>query len=159
MIKCSLILQKTWCVAKPSADESALLENIDYACTHVDCGIFQKGCPCFYPDNPVNHASVAMNLYYQAKGRNWWNCDFKNSGLIVSTDPSKHHNPLQGLQPHHCKHQSSFFRSLTGIHSEVFLVLLWISRLRKLHLRVTGGEEDCYLSANSDVSCQQHKVV
>ncbi|KAJ6423544.1 hypothetical protein OIU84_024499, partial [Salix udensis] len=35
----------------------------------------------------INHASVAMNLYYQCKGRNQWNCDFRNSGLIVVTDP------------------------------------------------------------------------
>lgn len=36
----------------------------------------------------MNHASIAMNLYYQSKGRNHWNCDFRASGLIVMTDPS-----------------------------------------------------------------------
>ncbi|KAI4339287.1 hypothetical protein MLD38_024247 [Melastoma candidum] len=54
----------------------------------VDCGVLRKGCPCFYPDNLMSHASIAMNLYYQAKGRNKWNCDFRSSGLIVVTDPS-----------------------------------------------------------------------
>ncbi|XP_011083292.2 glucan endo-1,3-beta-D-glucosidase [Sesamum indicum] len=80
--------QKSWCVAKPSSDEATLLANINYACSQVDCRILQKGCPCFSPDNLINHASIAMNLYYRAKGRNHWNCYFKNSGLIVVTDPS-----------------------------------------------------------------------
>ncbi|TXG46528.1 hypothetical protein EZV62_027974 [Acer yangbiense] len=80
--------KKTWCVAKPSTDEASLLANINYACSHVDCRILQKGCSCFSPDNLINHASIAMNLYYQAKGRNLWNCDFKCSGLIVITNPS-----------------------------------------------------------------------
>ncbi|KAL3736084.1 hypothetical protein ACJRO7_025089 [Eucalyptus globulus] len=80
--------QKTWCLAKPSSDQAALLANINFACSQVDCQILQKGCPCFYPNNLINHASIAMNLYFQANGRNWWNCDFRKSGLIVMTDPS-----------------------------------------------------------------------
>ncbi|KAI3466007.1 hypothetical protein Pfo_022670 [Paulownia fortunei] len=80
--------QKSWCVAKPSSEQGTLLANIEYACSQVDCGILQKGCPCFTPDNLINHASIAMNLYYQSKGRNYWNCYFGNSGLIVITDPS-----------------------------------------------------------------------
>ena len=82
------VLQKTWCVARPSSDHATLLANIDYACSQVDCRIMQKGCPCFYPDNLINHASIAMNLYYNSKGKNQWNCDFRGSGLIVITDPS-----------------------------------------------------------------------
>ncbi|XP_022982185.1 major pollen allergen Ole e 10-like isoform X1 [Cucurbita maxima] len=80
--------QKTWCVPRPSSDHATLLANIDYACSQVDCRIMQKGCPCFYPDNLINHASIAMNLYYNSKGKNQWNCDFRGSGLIVITDPS-----------------------------------------------------------------------
>ncbi|XP_072959382.1 major pollen allergen Ole e 10-like [Typha angustifolia] len=80
--------QKTWCVAKPSSDDATLLANLNYACSQVDCSVLQKGCPCFYPDNLISHASIAMNLYYQSRGRNFWNCYFKNSGLIVLTDPS-----------------------------------------------------------------------
>ncbi|KAJ8534516.1 hypothetical protein K7X08_016244 [Anisodus acutangulus] len=80
--------QKTWCVAKPSSDEKTLQENINYACSQVDCRILQKGCTCSSPDNLMNHASIAMNLYYQAKGRNHWNCHFGNSALVVLTDPS-----------------------------------------------------------------------
>ncbi|KAE8683728.1 pentatricopeptide repeat-containing protein [Hibiscus syriacus] len=80
--------QKSWCVAKPSSDQATLLANINFACSQVDCRVMRKGCPCFSPDNLMNHASIAMNLYYQSKGRNKWNCDFRGSGLIVITNPS-----------------------------------------------------------------------
>ncbi|KAL2483546.1 Carbohydrate-binding X8 domain superfamily protein [Forsythia ovata] len=80
--------QKTWCVAKPSSDQGTLTANINYACSQVDCRVLQKGCSCFVPDNLINHASVAMNIYYQSRGRNHWNCYFGNSGLVVLTDPS-----------------------------------------------------------------------
>ncbi|KAH0449578.1 hypothetical protein IEQ34_020270 [Dendrobium chrysotoxum] len=81
--------EKTWCIAKPSSDVATLLANINYACSQVDCSMIQSGHPCFNPDTPISHASIAMNLYYQAKGRNTWNCDFKNSGLLLNTNPSK----------------------------------------------------------------------
>ncbi|WOL02236.1 major pollen allergen Ole e 10 [Canna indica] len=80
--------ERTWCVAKPSLDEATLLSNINYACSQVDCGVLQRGCPCFFPDTLISHASIAMNLYYQSRGRNPWNCFFKNSALVVTTDPS-----------------------------------------------------------------------
>lgn len=80
--------QKTWCVAKPSADEKALIANINYACGNVSCSVIQPGGPCYKPDNPVSHAAVAMNLYYATYGRHPWNCDFQKSALIVQSDPS-----------------------------------------------------------------------
>ncbi|KAM1207285.1 hypothetical protein ACFX13_007999 [Malus domestica] len=80
--------QKTWCVARPSSDQATLLSNLNYACAHVDCQILRKGCPCSSPDNLMNRASIAMNMYYQSKGKNQWNCDFRGSALIVVTDPS-----------------------------------------------------------------------
>lgn len=86
--------QKTWCVAKPSSDQATLLSNLNYACSQVDCRVLRKGCPCSTPDNLINHASIAMNLYYQSRGKNHWNCDFRASGLVVVTDPSKSHNLL-----------------------------------------------------------------
>ncbi|KAI3753619.1 hypothetical protein L2E82_25678 [Cichorium intybus] len=84
----SVHAQKTWCVAKPSSSLATLVENINFACSQVDCGILQKGGACSTPDNVHNHASVAMNLYYQSKGRNTWNCQFGNSGLVTVSDPS-----------------------------------------------------------------------
>ncbi|RZS02883.1 hypothetical protein BHM03_00032989, partial [Ensete ventricosum] len=90
------LLQKTWCVAKPSSDEATLLGNINYACSQVDCSVLQRGRACFYPDNLMSHASIAMNLYYQSRGRNPWNCFFKNSGLLVATDPSEISDHVMG---------------------------------------------------------------
>ncbi|KAK6934098.1 hypothetical protein RJ641_034253 [Dillenia turbinata] len=50
------MLQKTWCVAKPSSDEATLQANINYACSHVDCLVPRKVCrPCSSPDNLLNH--------------------------------------------------------------------------------------------------------
>lgn len=82
-------LQKTWCVAKPSSSLATLLKNINFACSQVDCGCLQQGGACATPANVFNHASVAMNLYYQSRGRNAWNCEFENSGLVTVSDPSK----------------------------------------------------------------------
>ena len=76
-------------MAKPSSTYEELKDNIDFACSHVSCDIIRDGCPCSTPYTPINHASVVMNLYYQQMGRNQWNCDFRNSGLIAVTDPSK----------------------------------------------------------------------
>nr|XP_018680485.1 PREDICTED: major pollen allergen Ole e 10-like [Musa acuminata subsp. malaccensis] len=80
--------QKTWCVAKPSSDKATLIANLDYACSQVDCSVLQRKGACFDPDILISHASIAMNLYYRAMGRNRWNCYFDNSALVVTTDPS-----------------------------------------------------------------------
>ncbi|KAG0477389.1 hypothetical protein HPP92_014230 [Vanilla planifolia] len=80
--------QRTWCVAKPSSDDSTLLNILHYACSMTGCRPLEKDGPCFLPNSLISHASVAMNLYYQAMGRNRWNCHFNNTGLIVITDPS-----------------------------------------------------------------------
>ncbi|KAF5201956.1 Glucan endo-1,3-beta-D-glucosidase [Thalictrum thalictroides] len=87
--------QKTWCVAKPSTEDSALQNNIDYVRIQgIDCSSYfeRDGCPCFKPNTLINHASVAMNLYYQKNGRNHWNCNFTSSGLITTIDPRIHTN-------------------------------------------------------------------
>ncbi|ESR62889.1 hypothetical protein CICLE_v10017969mg, partial [Citrus x clementina] len=80
---------RTWCIANPLTNISALLGNLDFACSHVDCQLIQQGCSCFYPNTPIHHASFAMNLYFQVMGRHSSHCDFRGSGLISSTDPSK----------------------------------------------------------------------
>ncbi|CAK9139250.1 unnamed protein product [Ilex paraguariensis] len=81
--------QGSWCVPKPSTSDQALMDNINFACGIVNCSTIQEGGPCFNPSTLINHASVAMNIYYQQEGRHFWNCDFTESGLIVVTDPSK----------------------------------------------------------------------
>ncbi|XP_047061635.1 glucan endo-1,3-beta-D-glucosidase-like [Lolium rigidum] len=79
---------QTWCVAKPSADEKALQGNINYVCQNVSCSVIQPGGPCFNPNTLASHASIAMNLYYAYNGRHSWNCYFRESGIIVQSDPS-----------------------------------------------------------------------
>ncbi|KAH9797685.1 hypothetical protein KPL71_005949 [Citrus sinensis] len=80
--------QRTWCIANPLTNISALLGNLDFACSHVDCQLIQQGGSCFYPNTPIHHASFAMNLYFQVMGRHSSHCDFRGSGLISLTDPS-----------------------------------------------------------------------
>ena len=58
---CATNLQKTCCVPKPPSDQAALYDNKNYACgRRVDCGVAQKGTPCFDPHNLFNHE----NYYY-----------------------------------------------------------------------------------------------
>ncbi|CAI9105694.1 OLC1v1004677C1 [Oldenlandia corymbosa var. corymbosa] len=81
--------QKTWCVPKDDATDAALQSNIDYVCgSGVDCKPIQDGGPCFLPNTVRSHASYAMNAYYQAYGRNDYNCDFTSTGVITTADPS-----------------------------------------------------------------------
>ncbi|XP_019099805.1 PREDICTED: glucan endo-1,3-beta-glucosidase-like [Camelina sativa] len=85
-----LLLQSPgkWCVAKPSTATNKLQQNIDYACSKVDCKIISKGGACYSPDSLISTASVAMNLYYQTLGRDFWSCQFEGSAFISVTDPS-----------------------------------------------------------------------
>jgi hypothetical protein len=76
-------------VAKPSDNDNRTLdENIKFACAEVDCRVVLVHCPCFCKDKYL-FASIVMNLYYQEKGRISINCDFKNSAIVISKDPSK----------------------------------------------------------------------
>ncbi|KAJ6830832.1 putative glucan endo-1,3-beta-glucosidase [Iris pallida] len=79
-----------WCVPKPGASESALQANIEYVCSTnmVDCKQIQNGGSCFLPNTVQNHAAYAMNAYYQAAGRNDFNCDFRQTATLSASDPS-----------------------------------------------------------------------
>ncbi|RLM69331.1 glucan endo-1,3-beta-glucosidase-like [Panicum miliaceum] len=77
-----------WCVAKAGADATTLQNNINYACGFVDCKPIQSGGGCFDPNNVQSHASFVMNAYYQANGRHDYDCDFKGTGMVTSSDPS-----------------------------------------------------------------------
>lgn len=79
-----------WCVPKAGASDAQLQANIDYACSQgIDCGPIQPGGACFEPNTVASHAAFAMNLYYQTFGRNQWNCDFSQSAILTSQNPSK----------------------------------------------------------------------
>lgn len=79
-----------WCVAKPHADERVVQGVLDFCCGAggVDCREVYENGGCFMPNKVHAHASYAMNAYYQMHGRNYWNCDFKGSGLVTFSDPS-----------------------------------------------------------------------
>ncbi|PON33106.1 Glycoside hydrolase [Parasponia andersonii] len=80
-----------WCVAKPHAAEKVLQAVLDFCCGPggVDCrDIYNESGECFEPNKLLAHASYAMNSYYQMHGRNFWNCDFKGTGLVTFSDPS-----------------------------------------------------------------------
>ena len=82
--------QHIWCIAKSSTNDGALKDNLEFACTNIDCSPIKEGSPCFYPDTLISQASVAMNLYYQDSGKDDWDCNFNDSGLLTVTDPSKY---------------------------------------------------------------------
>ncbi|KAK2359916.1 O-Glycosyl hydrolase family 17 protein [Trifolium repens] len=78
-----------WCVPKPDASNEALQANINYVCSQkVDCRPIQPGGLCYAPNNVRALATYAMNAYYQANGRHDFNCDFSNSGVVTSINPS-----------------------------------------------------------------------
>ncbi|KAK9014888.1 hypothetical protein V6N11_006026 [Hibiscus sabdariffa] len=80
---------ETWCVAKPGTSDELLQLNINFACNLVGCSAATRsGGVCYSPSTLINHASYAMNLYYQITGRKKSNCNFRETGLIVSSDPS-----------------------------------------------------------------------
>ncbi|KAK2384172.1 Carbohydrate-binding X8 domain superfamily protein [Trifolium repens] len=80
---------KLFCVPKPGASEQELIANIEYACSQLgNCTTISTNGDCFLPNTTLNHASVAMNMYYASQDRVYEACNFSNSGLITITDPS-----------------------------------------------------------------------
>lgn len=78
-----------WCVPKADASNQALQANINYVCSQgVDCRPIQPGGDCFAANNVKALATYAMNAYYQANGRHDFNCDFSQTGVITTTNPS-----------------------------------------------------------------------
>lgn len=81
---------KKWCVPKADATDKALQASIDYVCSQgVDCKPIQPGGACFDPNNVRSHASYVMNLFYQTHGRQAFNCDFSNTGVLTAVNPGK----------------------------------------------------------------------
>ncbi|XP_072973300.1 glucan endo-1,3-beta-glucosidase-like [Typha angustifolia] len=80
---------KHWCIAKPNADVMSLQENLDYVCGQgINCSPIQPGGECYFPETVQAHATYAMNAYFQASGQNAFDCDFGQTGMITSIDPS-----------------------------------------------------------------------
>lgn len=78
-----------WCVPKPGVSDAQLQSNLDYVCGHgLDCSPIQPGGACYEPATVQAHAAYAMNLYYQNSGKNPWDCDFVQTAVLSSTNPS-----------------------------------------------------------------------
>lgn len=79
-----------WCVASVAATDAQLQTDMDYACAQVgvDCGAIQPGGACFEPNTVRAHAAYAMNQLYHAAGAHPWNCDFRQSATLTSSNPS-----------------------------------------------------------------------
>lgn len=81
-----------WCVANEKATDAKLQANIDWCCSDDggfrDCTAINPGGPCFEPNTVRDHASFAMNLYFQNLGGTPAQCNFRGTGSLVYTDPS-----------------------------------------------------------------------
>lgn len=80
-----------WCVPKAGISVAQLQANLDYVCSQgFDCSQIQPGGACFEPNTVMAHATYAMNLLYQTAGKNPWNCDFSQTAMLTSSNPSKY---------------------------------------------------------------------
>ena len=79
-----------WCIANPSASQTALQVALDYACGYggTDCSAFQPNRECWDPNTLVDHASYAFNDYCH-KNPVPTSCVFGGAAQITNTDPSK----------------------------------------------------------------------
>ncbi|KAE8675272.1 Glucan endo-1,3-beta-glucosidase 7 [Hibiscus syriacus] len=78
-----------WCVPKPGVSDAELQASLDYACGQgIDCGPIQPGGACFEPNTLTAHAAYAMNLYYLTSGQNPSSCDFSQTAMLSSNNPS-----------------------------------------------------------------------
>ncbi|XP_065636145.1 glucan endo-1,3-beta-glucosidase 12 isoform X2 [Quercus suber] len=84
------LVQKLWCVAKPSVPAETLQEALDYACSEggADCEEIQPQGNCYHPDTVVAHASYAFNSYWQKNKRKGGTCGFGGTAMLINADPS-----------------------------------------------------------------------
>ncbi|GAV79582.1 X8 domain-containing protein [Cephalotus follicularis] len=78
-----------WCIASPTASETALQVALDYACGYggADCSAIQPAGSCYNPNTIRDHASYAFNYYYQ-KNPIPTSCVFGGTAQLTYTDPS-----------------------------------------------------------------------
>ncbi|KAI4327358.1 hypothetical protein L6164_019830 [Bauhinia variegata] len=84
------MVQKLWCVAKPSVPAEKLQQAMDYACGEggAECEEIRPSGSCYNPDTIVAHASYAFNSYWQKHKRNGGLCNFGGTAMLINSDPS-----------------------------------------------------------------------
>ncbi|XP_072988665.1 glucan endo-1,3-beta-glucosidase 4 [Typha latifolia] len=79
-----------FCVANSSASPIALKQGLDWACGpgSANCSAIQPGQPCYDSNNIAVVASYAFNDYYHRTQASGGTCNFNNTAMITTTDPS-----------------------------------------------------------------------
>ncbi|EHA8587251.1 Glucan endo-1,3-beta-glucosidase 4 [Cocos nucifera] len=79
-----------FCVANSSADTDALISGLNWACGpgSANCSAIQPGQPCYEANNLVAVVSYAYNDYYQRTKATGGTCDFNNTAMVTTSDPS-----------------------------------------------------------------------
>ncbi|KAB1214893.1 Glucan endo-1,3-beta-glucosidase 1 [Morella rubra] len=83
------VIQKLWCVAKPSVPAETLQPAMDYACGEggAACEEIQPHGNCYNPDTIIAHASYAFNSFWQKNKRHGGTCSFGGTAMLINADP------------------------------------------------------------------------
>ncbi|KAG6536915.1 hypothetical protein ZIOFF_001993 [Zingiber officinale] len=113
-----------FCVANSRADPIAVKKGLDWACGPglANCTAIQPGQPCYEQGNLIALASYAYNDYYQKARVNGGTCNFDNSAIITTTDPSKFSSEFHGftvLFVYQISHGSCIFTGSSGGKSPI----------------------------------------
>ncbi|MCO5567836.1 hypothetical protein L7F22_021532 [Adiantum nelumboides] len=84
--------RKYWCVASPDAPQASLQAALDYLCSSnstINCEPLSVGKPCHNLTTVREHASYAINAYWQTTfAVNTTNCDFNSAAALTIVNPS-----------------------------------------------------------------------
>ncbi|PKA57416.1 Glucan endo-1,3-beta-glucosidase 4 [Apostasia shenzhenica] len=83
-------LTGVFCIANSSADSRDLKKGLDWACGPggANCSAIQSGQSCYEPNNIAAVASYAFNDYYHKTQASGGTCNFDNTAVTTSNDPS-----------------------------------------------------------------------
>ncbi|XP_076933689.1 uncharacterized protein LOC143599668 [Bidens hawaiensis] len=79
----------SYCVCNTGVSDTALQQNIDFACgAGADCKQINQNGPCYNPNTLRDHCNFAVNSYYQKKGQTPLSCSFSGTATVTSSPPS-----------------------------------------------------------------------